>query len=639
MFILQRAFLLGLAAASLVTSRATGYAPDHGQILKRGVPERQRDMRAPEEIVIGSDTWKREDILAAIKNPVNPPKPFGNHGVEWKGNKWVPKKNLFEGVGAKLTEIDLTKNPSVRGKFRAIVTANKNFVGITEHAADNNVKSGWDVKALTREGKWIKLGDIAAAMQSHAKERRDDTKRDCGPGDIRESEVEDKVTGPERKNWPAEAGKQVESPPIEGEEPPSEPAPAEKELQKVQKPAEQLLKDSQAARTGAEIATSVKDVEAARAKADTALKALHNIAQQTVEYMIKYNDWMFIEDNLKPFRLYNQARVNLLLTSLRADEKMVEDYKTKFDESVKEPVSDNEVTTEAEKFASNIKQVVDKVQKGLETKTALKSNPNSFPPLQLGKLNHRDVFVLHKLEAKVLESEVSATEKGLANEMDKGDMDKGDKDKEVKDKEVKDKEVKNKNKERDSGNKEPEKGQDNDKKEDGKMLAKIRTRERTTAAMSKTATRKREQIKTAQDLEKGSGSGWVSKTLGGIAVTAGTLIGDGGLSQAAMVTGATGIDGAALTGSFAVGGVTVFSAPVSLEVIAAEVDAVLEEILPGVCNDAIGEVSVLARKRQEGDSPELRRWRVAAVALLAQQAIEDSLEEAFKQAQQEIGSK
>ncbi|TQV95576.1 Heat-labile enterotoxin, A chain [Cordyceps javanica] len=188
MLILRRAFLLGLAAAHLVASRATGNAPDHDHILKRGVPEPQGDIRIPKEIVLGSETWTRAEILAAIDKPVNPPKPFGNHGVEWKSNKWVPKKTLFEGVGSKLTEYDLTRNPAVRGKFRAITTANKNFIGITEHAADNNVKSIWDVKALTREGQWVKLGvsgdrvtgtnglhfarkDIAAAMQSQAKDK------------------------------------------------------------------------------------------------------------------------------------------------------------------------------------------------------------------------------------------------------------------------------------------------------------------------------------------------------------------------------------------------------------------------------------------------------------------------------------
>ncbi|EGX88035.1 hypothetical protein CCM_09171 [Cordyceps militaris CM01] len=187
-FILQRAFLLGLAAASLVTSRATGNAPDHGHILSRGVAEPLGDLRVPKDIPLEGQTWTRAEIVAAIKTPVNPPKPFGNHGVEWKGNKWVAKSPLFEGVGAKLTEIDLTKNPKIRGKFRAIVTANKNLVGITEHAADNNVKAIWDVKALTAQGKWIKLGvsgekvtgttglhfarkDIAVAMQSSAKDK------------------------------------------------------------------------------------------------------------------------------------------------------------------------------------------------------------------------------------------------------------------------------------------------------------------------------------------------------------------------------------------------------------------------------------------------------------------------------------
>ncbi|EJP61811.1 uncharacterized protein BBA_09231 [Beauveria bassiana ARSEF 2860] len=286
MLFLQRAFLLGLAAASLVTSRATGNAPDHGLILKRGVPEPPGDARVPLTITLDGVEWTRAEILDAIKN--NAGKPFKNHGVEWKGNKWVPKDPLFEG-GGKLTEIDLTKSSS-RGKFRAIVSSgNKKLVGITEHAAENNVKSVWDVKALTKEGKWLKLGvkgdrvtgdnglhyarkDIAAAMQSQSREKvgklwkskvsavsgtskdvfyvvydgnefkyiEDASgkkvfekpaacgvapipKRDCVPGDV-ESEVEDKLAGSEGDDSPATPGKEIESPSSEGEAPPPEQA-------------------------------------------------------------------------------------------------------------------------------------------------------------------------------------------------------------------------------------------------------------------------------------------------------------------------------------------------------------------------------------------------------------------------------
>ncbi|OAA38924.1 Heat-labile enterotoxin, A chain [Beauveria brongniartii RCEF 3172] len=277
MLILQRAFLLGLAAASLVTSRATGNAPGHDHILKRGVPEPPGDARVPLDITLDGVLWTRAEILDAIKS--NAGKTFKNHGVEWKGNKWVPKDPLFEG-GGKLTEIDLTKK-SARGKFRAIVsTGNKKLVGITEHAADNNVKSVWDVKALTKEGKWLKLGvkgdrvtgdnslhyarkDIAAAMQSQSREKVGNLwkskvsavsgtskdvfyvvydgnefkhiedasgkkvfekpaacgvapipKRACVSGDV-ESEVEDKLAGPEGEDSPAAPGEEVESPPPE----------------------------------------------------------------------------------------------------------------------------------------------------------------------------------------------------------------------------------------------------------------------------------------------------------------------------------------------------------------------------------------------------------------------------------------
>ncbi|KAM3426391.1 hypothetical protein NHJ13734_009483 [Beauveria thailandica] len=275
MLILQRAFLLSLAAASLVTSRATGNAPDHTLILKRGVPEPPGDARVPLEITLGSKLWKRDDILKVIK--VSEGKPFGNRGIEWLGNKWVKKSPLFEGVGGKLTEIDLPENDFSRGKYRAIVSSgNKKLVGLVEHEAQDNFKSIWDVKRLTREGKWLKLGekgdrvtgtnklhyarkDIAAAMQSQSKQkvgnfwkskvsavsgtskddfyvvydgnefkhieddkgqmvyekkgpacRRDGTKRDCGPSDVTESEVEDELAGPKEE--------EVESPPPEGVE-------------------------------------------------------------------------------------------------------------------------------------------------------------------------------------------------------------------------------------------------------------------------------------------------------------------------------------------------------------------------------------------------------------------------------------
>lgn len=111
MFILlRRAFLLGLAAATLVSSRATGDVSDYGHILRRGISEPQGDTRIPPEIHLGGEIWSRADILRAINTPVNQPKSFGNHGVELQSNKWVPKSPLFEGAGSKLTEYDLTKS-------------------------------------------------------------------------------------------------------------------------------------------------------------------------------------------------------------------------------------------------------------------------------------------------------------------------------------------------------------------------------------------------------------------------------------------------------------------------------------------------------------------------------------------------
>ncbi|OAA34924.1 hypothetical protein BBO_09011 [Beauveria brongniartii RCEF 3172] len=445
-------------------------------------------------------------------------------------------------------------------------------------------------------------------------------------------------------------------------------APAELEVQKLQEPADQLLKDSDAARVEAESATSVKDVEAASAKADTALKALQDIAQQMVEYTIKYNEWLFIENNLKPFSLYNQARANLLSTALRADEKTVEDYKVKFDAAVKEPITGNEAITDAEKLAADIKQVVDKVQKDLETKTALKSKGDSTPPLQLGKLARQDVAELKKLEAKVLESEVSATEQSLSKLSDiqkqveaqleklpsppesdpsDKDTDKGDKDTDKSDKDKGDKDTDKSDK--DKGDKDTDTEKDTDSKDPGSSPSE-QSPEKSKEAIQ-------ERTKVAQDVEKSSGSGWVGKALGGIAATAGTLLGAGGLylASTAGAGGAAGLGGAALTGSFAVGELTISAAPISLEVSSAEVAEVLQEVVPEYAEKALNAVKtlrpaklpktpvripVLARKRQEGgESPELKRWRVAAVALLANQAIKDSLLEAFNQAQKEIASK
>ncbi|ATY63290.1 hypothetical protein A9K55_009125 [Cordyceps militaris] len=496
-------------------------------------------------------------------------------------------------------------------------------------------------------------------------------------------------------------------------------APAETELLKIKEPAEQLVKDSEAAAAEAERAASVQDVEAASAKASAALKSMQDIAQQTVEYTIKNNDWLFIENNLDTFRQYNTARASLKSAELAADEKVAEDYKTKFDAAVKEAPSANNVYTEAEKIVAKIDEVADKVQKDLEALKALKANPDSAPPLELGKLDVRDKLKLKQLEATLLESQISATQKSLTKvaatqtqvkaqlaklkgepEADAGDKEPEDKDKEdpakdkedpakdkedpAKDKEdpAKDKEDPTKDKEDPTKDKEdPTKDKEDptkDKEDPSKDTnqadsssnpnAPGKDTEQTDSSSTNVPSGEdgakaiQKQTKVASELEKSSG--WVGKALGGVAATAGTLLGAGGLYLAAVGTGgAAGAvgggavgGGAAFTGSFAVGGYTISSGLVASEVSAAEVDAVLAEILPDVCTDAIGEaapslrpvtlptgpakIPVLARKRQAGgDTPELKRWRVAAVALLAQQAIKDALAEAVKQAQQDMGTK
>ncbi|KJK78023.1 hypothetical protein H634G_06606 [Metarhizium anisopliae BRIP 53293] len=330
---------------------------------------------------------------------------------------------------------------------------------------------------------------------------------------------------------------------------------------------------------------------------------------------------MTIYQNRDFFELFNQVRANFKSVALKVDEKIVERYKAKFAEVAKTPASPNEVLTEAESLGEKIRQVVAKVQNDIDAKTALKSNELKFP-LYLGTINAIDVADLNELEGEAIALEVPVLEKSAAKlaeiqsqveaqleklrpnaEANPGEKDKQDKDKDKgQDNGSKGQDQNNGIKEQDRNNGSKEKEQD---KADKKRVIEERT-------------------KVADQVATTSGNSW---------------------AQAA----ATG-------GSFTVGGITIFSAPVSLQVSDAEVAAVLQELLPEVTNDAITvsaetlrpptpmgnvQIPVLARKRAQAqdETPEVKRWRVAALAIIAQQAIRDSLEEALKQAQQDMGNK
>ncbi|KAM3499260.1 hypothetical protein MY11210_009624 [Beauveria gryllotalpidicola] len=396
-------------------------------------------------------------------------------------------------------------------------------------------------------------------------------------------------------------------------------APAEKKIQKLNEPAEKLAEDSDAALAEAKKAASVNDAKAASAKAKAALKSLQVIAQQTVEYTIQNNDWLFIKNNLDTFSRYNKARVNFQSAILRVEEKRVEEYKTKFDKAVKLEDLINEVDSEAQSLAAQIATVLDKVQKDLDAKKALKSNPSNSPPLQLRKLDSRDVFELSRMEAEVIASEIAVLSKSF------------DKLAET-------------------------------QRQVQAQLEKLETlspeaKEQEKAKVEK-ATEERKKV--ATDLEKSGDTSWWAKALGGLGAVAGTLVGGGGLYLASTSLGAGAGPGASTgagASSFVVGEVTISTSLVSLEVTPAEVDAVIQELVPEITDKAVrsaaqtlrppagsalGKVKmpVLARRRrsqaaQAGNEVELTRWRVAALALVVRQAIKDALEEAFQQALKE----
>ena len=265
----------------------------------------------------------------------------------------------------------------------------------------------------------------------------------------------------------------------------------ESEVNQVKEPAEQFFKDSEAAVAEAEAATSVQAAEAVSTRAEAAVKGLQDIAQQVVEYMIKYAYWMNIHQNKDVFELYNKARANLRSVTLKADEKRVEEYKVKFDEAAKRPASPNDVLTEAEKIVEEIRQVVAKVQVDLGASLELQLSGDKMPPLQsVMSLSPFDIDELAGLEDEAVELEVSVLEESLAKlaeiqrqveaqleklrpnaEANPSKKDKQDKDKDKdKDNSNKGQDKNNDNKEQDksNGNKEKEQDKDGNTKKQGK---------------------------------------------------------------------------------------------------------------------------------------------------------------------------
>ncbi|KJZ74925.1 hypothetical protein HIM_05656 [Hirsutella minnesotensis 3608] len=168
-FGLKHAFLVGLAAIS-AASQTNGL----DAIFKRGLPAVSGDDRIPPQITLGNSVWTRQEILTEINNPQNK-KPFKNNGLMASGSGWVPKQPLFEGTGAgsKLFELDLTRNPNDRGKYRAIVTGGNSFVGITEHVQNLNVKSVYDVNERIKSGAYLNVPERITAVGNQQFRRQD----------------------------------------------------------------------------------------------------------------------------------------------------------------------------------------------------------------------------------------------------------------------------------------------------------------------------------------------------------------------------------------------------------------------------------------------------------------------------------
>ncbi|KAK2606069.1 hypothetical protein QQS21_003587 [Conoideocrella luteorostrata] len=138
-------------------------------ISKRGLPAPIGDERIPLKITLGSTDWTRQQISETIKNARDGDmKDFLNRGLKKVKGTWVSKDGpLFEGLGnSKLKEIDLTLDPKNRGKYRAIVTQNKNFVGITEHVESNNVRNLYDVNEKARAGEFLNGGSLPETLKT-----------------------------------------------------------------------------------------------------------------------------------------------------------------------------------------------------------------------------------------------------------------------------------------------------------------------------------------------------------------------------------------------------------------------------------------------------------------------------------------
>ncbi|KJZ69135.1 hypothetical protein HIM_11472 [Hirsutella minnesotensis 3608] len=159
MFGIKHVLLFGLVTLSAALRADNLHALD-----RRALPLPPGPERIPLKIHFPGDStdWTRNEISTAIDNAFknHQEKPFGNAGVKRGSHgRWTPKNPLFEGNPGKLFEVDLTKSTN-RGKYRAIVTTKKVFVGITEHVEQDNVWNFYDVYEQAQSGAFINGGRV-----------------------------------------------------------------------------------------------------------------------------------------------------------------------------------------------------------------------------------------------------------------------------------------------------------------------------------------------------------------------------------------------------------------------------------------------------------------------------------------------
>ncbi|KAK2598206.1 hypothetical protein QQS21_005683 [Conoideocrella luteorostrata] len=446
-------------------------------------------------------------------------------------------------------------------------------------------------------------------------------------------------------------------------------APAEVEVQKLKEKGGQVLKDSEAAHSEAKKALSANDLEAANSKARAAVGSLKDVVEQTVAHTVKNKEWMSTDQIKETYKLYAQARTTLTVTGLMVNEKLVEGYKSEFDRFVQTVAGTdrNEVVTNAEKLAFKIKQVVEKVQKELSDKQAMKSSQSPSISIAMKGLDSRDSQLPTELEKGALDLEISAMEKSVAkivevgkqvdNQVEKlrngAKLDTGDKDPKDKDKSEDGDKDESKGGDKDKGkDADKEKGKDDkDKGKDGgdknnslKPSEGQRKSKEGPKAVEEKAAKERQQV--ASDLEKNNSNSWVGTALAGLGAAVLTLLGAGALTAAAS-------GGVSAGGTFTAGGIAVMAAPQAIHVAESEVAALVDKTIEEVTVEAMlraaprppsklpsnVQIPVLAQKRDKAQTPELKRWKAAALSAVVQQVVKESLDEALKQALQETGIK